>query len=267
MRPCRLATSTVCLASMLALSFVQGCALFLSLDEFDESSDAGTPTDAQTDAGKDAANVPDAGSCSLKVYPASHDFGPIVVGDASPPVEFFVVSDHEGPIGPLTLFGGKPPNPNFNIIAQSCSGKTLELGESCTIDFVFVPKELGPQTAPLFIRDGTADCATAFMRGEGRTSDPPDPPDASPPDTPPTSAVVVNPPVVSDTEIGLSWSPVADATEYGVLWSNVNEGAGMTVGTTWAILETDTSIDHWFTIFACNGAGCGPPTYVGPIKK
>lgn len=167
MNPCRRATPTVCMASILALSLVQGCAVFLSLDEFDESSDAGT----QTDAGQDAANVPDGNACPLTVDPASYDFGPIVVGDASLPVQFIVVSGHEGPIGPLTLFGGKPPNPNFTISAQNCSGKTLERGESCTIDFVFVPKDLGPQTAPLFIRDGTADCVTAFMRGEGRTSD------------------------------------------------------------------------------------------------
>jgi len=264
MRFCRLATPIVSLASISALSLVQGCALFLSLDEFDESSDAGTQADAAQDSGKDAAHAPDAGSCSLMVNPASYDFGAIVVGAASPPFQFIVVSDHEGPIGPLTLFGGKPPNPNFNISAQTCAGKTIEGGESCTIDFVFAPKELGPQTAPLFIRDGTVDCATAFLRGEGRTSDPPD---ASPPQTPPTDAVVANPPVVSDTEIGLSWSPVADATEYGVLWSNVNEGAGMVVDTTWAILETDTSIEHWFTLYACNDAGCGPPTYLGPIKK
>lgn len=273
MRPCRLTVLPVGLASILALSFWQGCAVFLSLDEFDESSDAGT----QADAGQGTDGAKGGGACSLLIDPASYDFGSVVEGESSPPLEFIVVSSHEGPIGPLALFGGQPPNPNFKLITQNCVGRTLDKGESCTIDMVFAPLEIGPQTAPLFIRDGTTDCATAFMRGEG-TGDAPDaapppadaappPVDSAPPPKPPTAAPLVNPPLVSDTEIGLSWAAVAGATEYAVLWSTLNDGAAMSVDTTWVILVTDTSVDHWFSIFACNAGGCGPPTYVGPVKR
>jgi len=84
---------------------------------------------------------------------------------------------------------------------------------------------------------------------------------------PPTGPVVVDPPLVSDTQIGLSWQPVADATEYAVLWSSVLGDGVDSVTTTWFIIDTDTSLDHWVSIYACNSAGCGDPAQFGPIKK
>lgn len=66
---------------------------------------------------------------------------------------------------------------------------------------------------------------------------------------------------------GLSWQPVADATEYAVLWSSVLGDGVDSVTTTWYIIDTDTSLDHWVSIYACNSAGCGDPAQFGPIKK
>lgn len=239
-----------------------GCAGILSLDQYEESADsgAGAGSGGQGDAGVSA--------CELSVDPASWDFGMVVVGEVSPPLKLLVASDHGPKTAPLSLIGGNPPNPAFSIVGQTCQGASLAWGETCTIDFVFAPETVGTQTAPLFIRAGESECATAFLRGEGVSSPPPDagspPADAG---APPTEAVVVDPPLVSATQIGLSWSAVANATEYGVLWSNVTGGAGFTVTTTWAILDTDTSLEHWFTIYACNAAGCGPPAYAGPVKR
>jgi hypothetical protein len=169
MRRCHPCTIQM-LLGILALSVAQGCAVFLSLDEFDESSDAGTPTDSGQDVvdAVDAADAVDVneGPCSLSITPSSHNFGPIPVGDTSSPVQFTVANQDYDSIGPLTLHGGDPPNPNFTIIAQNCEERTLARGEFCTVDFVFAPTYPGTnQSAVLVIRAGTRDCATAFLQG------------------------------------------------------------------------------------------------------
>jgi len=236
------------------------CSSLLSLDEY-EPADGGS---AEADAGTDGPPVSEGGSCELGINPVSHDFGLVEIGDASAPAQLIVVNAAGETRGPITLSGGDPPNPNFKIVEQTCAGATLSQDSTCTIDFVFAPKAVGLHTTPLFVRAGGLECATAFLRGQGTTGPPPEPPDAG---SPPTGKVVVDPPVVSDTQIGLTWAPVERATEYGVLWSTVYGGAGVTVTETWVVFDTDTSLEHWFSIFPCNAAGCGDPTYVGPVKK
>jgi len=167
---CHPCTFQMVLCSILALSVAPGCAVFLSLDEFDESSDAGTPTDGGQDASDavDAVDVVDAneGPCSLSITPTSHNFGPITVGDTSSPVQFTVANAEYDSVGPLALYGGDSPNPNFVIVAQNCEERTLARGEFCTVDFVFAPTSPGVnQSAILVIRSGTKDCATASLQG------------------------------------------------------------------------------------------------------
>jgi hypothetical protein len=83
----------------------------------------------------------------------------------------------------------------------------------------------------------------------------------------PTGTVVLDPPLVFDSQIGLVRQPVAGATEYAVLWSTVLEDSSIFVSTTWATIDTDTSVDHWISLYPCNASGCGNPTQLGPIKK
>jgi Thrombospondin type 1 domain len=86
------------------------------------------------------------------------------------------------------------------------------------------------------------------------------------PCNPPSGPVIVDTPLVSATQIGLSWQAVAGATEYFVLWSNTGADYSATVTTTWIVIDADTSLDHWVSIFACNSAGCGDPAQFGPIS-
>ncbi|MBW2700934.1 MAG: hypothetical protein JRF33_08950 [Deltaproteobacteria bacterium] len=81
----------------------------------------------------------------------------------------------------------------------------------------------------------------------------------------PTGTVVVDTPTVSATQISLVWQAVDRATDYVVLWSSALGDSSMVVTTTWAVIDTDTSYDHWISIYPCNEHGCGDPTYLGPI--
>lgn len=148
------------LGFVLALSSAQGCAVLLSLDDFDESSDAGT----SADSGQDADDANEAGSCSLTIAPMSHNFGPVPVGETSPPVQFKVLNENAYSVGPLKLAGPLTPTPNFVIVAQDCEGRTLGPSEFCTVDFVFQPKSPGVnQTTVLVIKLADLVCAVASL--------------------------------------------------------------------------------------------------------
>ena len=152
MRRCRIRFPRVLSAIVLVLPLAQGCAQFLSLDEFEESSGGETEKDA-------------GGACSLGIDPLTHNFGPVPVGVVSAPVKFTVVNEQQDSIGPLSLFGGDPPNPQFEIVWQDCEGATLVRGQSCSVDFVFAPESVGKHQVPLTVRAGGEDCATAILEG------------------------------------------------------------------------------------------------------
>jgi hypothetical protein len=253
--------------AVVAVTVVQGCALMLSLDEFSNADPA------RPDGGEVLDGGEVGGNCPLDVYPESHEFGPVVIGGVSSPIRFTVVGQEDDPVGPVRLYGGEVPNVNFVIVEETCEGATLGRGETCTVDVVFSPKEAGSHTAFLFVLVGEGGCASSFYRGEGRTVDPPDAPVDAGPDapkeagSPPVGPVVLDPPLISDTEIGLTWKPVERATEYAVLWSTVQGGWITSVSTTWAVITTDTSVETWISVHPCNSYGCGAPANLGPIKK
>jgi len=251
--------------AVVAVTVVEGCALMLSLDEFSNADPALSDGGGGLDGGEAGA------SCPLDLYPASHEFGPVVVGGVSPPIRFTVVGHEAVPVGPLRLYGGEVPNANFVIVEETCDGATLGVGETCTVDVAFAPKQTGTHTAFLFVLVGEGGCASSFYRGEGRAVDPPDATADAGQDaasgSPPVGPVVLDPPLISDTEIGLTWKPVDRATEYAVLWSTVQGGWITSVTTAWAVIATDTSVDTWVSVHPCNSYGCGAPANLGPTKK
>jgi hypothetical protein len=133
------------------------------LDDFDESSAADAAT--EEDVSQDAEDEAEVAACSLSITPVYHNFGPIPVGQVSSPVRFTVVNEQAVPVGPLVLWGGDPPNPNFSITAQSCQDAILDPGASCTVDFVFAPQALGKYLVPLVVKVGNVECAEVHMEG------------------------------------------------------------------------------------------------------
>lgn len=255
------------MTAMVAVTVVQGCALMLSLDEFSNADPALSDGGGVLDGGEAG------GSCPLDVYPSSHEFGLVVVGGVTPPIRFTAVARGDAPVGPVRLYGGEVPNPNFAIVDETCEGATLGKGETCTVDVVFAPKQVGVHKAFLFVLVGEGGCASSFYRGEGRLVAPPDasgdggPDAASEAGSPPVGPVVLDLPLISDTEIGLTWKPVERATEYAVMWSTAQGGWSTSVTTAWAVIATDTSVDTWISVHPCNSYGCGVPANLGPIKK
>jgi hypothetical protein len=53
-----------------------------------------------------------------------------------------IVNGDSAPYGPVNLFGGAPPKPEFSA-SQNCQGTTLPAGGSCTITYTFTPSSTG----------------------------------------------------------------------------------------------------------------------------
>lgn len=162
---CCVGTFHVLLISVLSLSQTS-CALFLSLDEFEESLDGGALDGGiEADAESDADDPFDGGACSLSIDPVAHNFGPVPVGSVSASVQLEVVNNLYDAVGPLTIFAGSPPSPYFTMLGQTCEGTTLARGSSCTVEFVFSAEFPGKYSTSVVIRAAAHDCAIAFLEG------------------------------------------------------------------------------------------------------
>lgn len=79
--------------------------------------------------------------------------------------------------------------------------------------------------------------------------------------------VVLQSPRISSTQFGLVWNDVPGAVNYLVLASHrAGSLPNTVVNQAWAIIDAQTSIDHFFSVFACNQAGCSNPAALGPVR-
>jgi len=79
----------------------------------------------------------------VAAFPTSHDFGNVNVGATSSPMVTVITNTGSDPFGPMNIFGGAPPTPEFNA-SQNCQGTTLAPGGSCEISYTFTPSGPGP---------------------------------------------------------------------------------------------------------------------------
>ena len=84
-----------------------------------------------------------AAETDLVAGPTSHDFGNVNVGSTSPPMVTVITNTGGDPFGPMNMFGGAPPTPEFDA-SQNCQGVTLAPGGSCNISYTFTPSGPGP---------------------------------------------------------------------------------------------------------------------------
>jgi hypothetical protein len=78
----------------------------------------------------------------LKVKPASHDFGKVVIMQASPPIAVTLTNKSRSPINFTSVVAADP----FSIENDKCSGKPLAAGRSCKVEVVFHPAVAGKVT-------------------------------------------------------------------------------------------------------------------------
>ena len=70
------------------------------------------------------------------------DFGTVAVGSTGGPISVTLTNTGASPFGPINIFGGAPPSPDFNA-SQNCQGTTLPAGGSCTVNYTFSPAAAG----------------------------------------------------------------------------------------------------------------------------
>jgi hypothetical protein len=73
------------------------------------------------------------------------DFGSVNVGTTSPPISVTLTNSGTTAFGPINIFGGAPPTPDYNA-SQNCQGTTLAAGASCTVNYTFTPSVAGLKT-------------------------------------------------------------------------------------------------------------------------
>jgi len=70
------------------------------------------------------------------------DFGTVAVGSTAGPISVTITNAGGSAFGPINIFGGAPPSPDFNA-SQNCQGTTLPAGGSCTVNYTFSPSLAG----------------------------------------------------------------------------------------------------------------------------
>jgi hypothetical protein len=92
-------------------------------------------------------NVPVAGAVEtdIAINTTVVDFGAVVVGTTGLPIAVTLTNTGGDPFGPINMFGGSPPTPEFSG-SQNCQAQTLPAGGSCMVSYTFTPSAPLPFT-------------------------------------------------------------------------------------------------------------------------
>jgi len=71
--------------------------------------------------------------------------GQIAVGSTTTPVSVTLMNTEGVSYGPLYVFGGTPTSAAF-AMSQNCQGRTVPVGQSCSVSYTFTPTQAGPVT-------------------------------------------------------------------------------------------------------------------------
>jgi hypothetical protein len=105
---------------------------------------------------------------SLSLTPGTQDFGAVGAGATSKPTTFTVKNGGTAKTGAVSLSVTGQDSAAFQLGNDSCSGKTLAGGASCTVDVTFAPTASGAATATLTAQAaGAKGTATASLSGTG----------------------------------------------------------------------------------------------------
>jgi outer membrane protein assembly factor BamB len=104
------------------------------------------------------------------------DYGTVLDGTSSTPTTFMVHNFGSTPTSTLTtaLTGADPTQ--FNVTSDTCAGRTLAGGVSCTVEVAFAPTLPGVRTASLAVSAGNGGSVGGALSGTGNalTIDPKD---------------------------------------------------------------------------------------------
>lgn len=119
-----------------------GCAsLMLALascgdDAAPAESDAALVPDAKVDIFVDATPT-NPGARKLTISSSVHDFGDVVIGTPSATTVFTITSSGTRRVAPIAA--QVSGSPDFSLVADLCTGQTLEPGMTCTVSVRITP--------------------------------------------------------------------------------------------------------------------------------
>ncbi len=96
----------------------------------------------QVDGEDFAVTLTGVGVNPITAAPLSHNFGSVTVGTTSPTMTTVISNPSAQNFGPINIFGGAPPTPEFNA-SQNCQGTTLLPGGTCNVNYTFSPTAPG----------------------------------------------------------------------------------------------------------------------------
>lgn len=113
----------------------------------------------------------------MTISATSLDFGNVVVGTTAS-MSVTLTNTGGQPFGPINMFGGAPPTPEFGA-SQNCQGKTLPAGGTCSVSYSFTPSAAGTfnDSSNFTISETTSQADgeqfSVSLTGTGRSTIPP----------------------------------------------------------------------------------------------
>ncbi|HEY3595501.1 MAG TPA: choice-of-anchor D domain-containing protein, partial [Polyangiaceae bacterium] len=99
---------------------------------------------------------------ALSIVPSNQDFASIVVGSQSAPITFTVTNTGQTATSTLTT---QVDNTDFEFADDTCGGKTLDPGVTCTISVLFAPSAAGQKGGDLVVSASTGGSTSSNLTG------------------------------------------------------------------------------------------------------
>ena len=106
----------------------------------------------QEDLGDIVDNIDVEAGTSIKIFPDRWHFGTIIEDCDSPAFPFVITNDGGLPVYIRKSYISGDDKKHFYIKEDNCKDKILAVGDTCTIEVVFRPKDEGNRKAKLVVR-------------------------------------------------------------------------------------------------------------------
>ena len=126
-----------------------------------------TGGDATATATLEGNGARDAG---LAITPTPFNYGDVVIGTPSAPNEFTVRNTGEAESGTLDITLSGLDGSQFELGTDACSGTTLDVGASCTVEVIYNPSTSGVHMGSLQATADPGATATAALQGRAASA-------------------------------------------------------------------------------------------------
>ncbi len=107
----------------------------------------------------------DSGAPFLSLDAIAHEFGSVVSGATSMPVQVTVTNSGSAPSGAVAVAISGPDAADFGVASDGCSGQPIAVGASCVFTMSFHPTTAGPKSAAFAVSATPGGTATTSASG------------------------------------------------------------------------------------------------------